>query len=952
MSRKCLDDVENRRLVEFWNVTDQRWDKCELRCLNLGNIIRLSSNEQFPADVIPLTLSTDVKSEVKNVAYNARLSLIVNTKISDQIPHKKNLTFAVNTSSIDGENRAKHKICLFPDMKVYGFNNSKLEINDSEFTLKILDNKTNNLIQNVKIFKNELIYRSCILKTASSPLICLVVSVGETSWIRQNIKKCSSLKPKHSMTDGLISKNLVCFVIGIVAVCVIISSAFKYYISYDSLVNETFWFNSIVFFIMYSVAIPISIYFFLEIIREAQAAFITNDIYLWSRRTKRPALVNTSSLNADLGSISFMVFDKTGTLTKNNIKYNSCILPSGESILKYETRKEDDIYKEKNILQDNLIFFILAILTCHSLEIEKVENILIIDGFSADEKAIVSHFSKFIQSHTDKEYSIKINKSLINVKIVHSVDFKSSNRKSTYVILVNNQLVLVTKGSDDVIIPKLNKNSCYDNFSQSVTKASSTGLRNIVYAFKILTESDLVMLRDIGVDSFESNMTLLGAANTEDQLQFKVKETIEFFKLAGIKCFMASGDKKECAVNIGRRVGILSDVSNRIDLLEIEDLYRTLQSGNCGRYEEISNQNNRHTTAKSNQYNILVSGAFLEEAESDCKKQSFLAEFLLNPQCVGVCCYRMNPKNKAFLVKSIQEATSYGKICCAVGDGSNDIGMLQQAHIGIAIYGKEGMDAVKASDYALGSFFLLKRLIFYHGQLSKQRTDRFLIASFYKTIFFCLTHFIFQILSHFSSTALFDKVSYSLFNVLWSSFAVLSAGILCFSFLLFFVGIFEKHLSAKTLMCHPKLYSCNERMNSFVAQFKISTVQAVWHSFCVVVIPYWIFRWSSLNSLTVFDCHGLFSTIIYTCLIFVINVKVLFMDAMSISLINLSSLVLTLFVWFVYLFGYGCMNNCAFLCNFLVLPETVFLIILVVFSALLLDFFCRIYRNQYSGCMK
>ena len=151
-------------------------------------------------------------------------------------------------------------------------------------------------------------------------------------------------------------------------------------------------------------------------------------------------------------------------------------------------------------------------------------------------------------------------------------------------------------------------------------------------------------------------------------------------------------------------------------------------------------------------------------------------------------------------------------------------------------------------------------------------------------------------------------------------------------------------------MQKPKLYSCNERMESFVHQFQISTLQALWHSLCVVIIPFCIFRWSSLNSLTVFESHGLFSNIIYTCLILVVNVKVLFIDAMSISLINLSSLGLTLLIWFVYLFGFGCMNDGTFVCNFLVLPETIFLIALVLFSSLLFDFFCRMNRNQNLIC--
>lgn len=40
-------------------------------------------------------------------------------------------------------------------------------------------------------------------------------------------------------------------------------------------------------------------------------------------------------------------------------------------------------------------------------------------------------------------------------------------------------------------------------------------------------------------------------------------------------------------------------------------------------------------------------------------------------------------------------------ITLAIGDGANDVGMIQTAHVGVGISGNEGMQATNNSDYAI-----------------------------------------------------------------------------------------------------------------------------------------------------------------------------------------------------------------------------------------------------------
>lgn len=71
-------------------------------------------------------------------------------------------------------------------------------------------------------------------------------------------------------------------------------------------------------------------------------------------------------------------------------------------------------------------------------------------------------------------------------------------------------------------------------------------------------------------------------------------------------------------------------------------------------------------------------------------------------------------------------------ITLAIGDGANDVSMIREAHIGVGLYGNEGMQAVNSSDFALGEFKMLWRLILVHGRLYYLRNAEFVVYFFYK----------------------------------------------------------------------------------------------------------------------------------------------------------------------------------------------------------------------------
>ncbi|RKO83618.1 hypothetical protein BDK51DRAFT_7032, partial [Blyttiomyces helicus] len=71
----------------------------------------------------------------------------------------------------------------------------------------------------------------------------------------------------------------------------------------------------------------------------------------------------------------------------------------------------------------------------------------------------------------------------------------------------------------------------------------------------------------------------------------------------------------------------------------------------------------------------------------------------LGLSCDTCICCRFSAIQKATIVTSISPNPS--GVTLAIGDGANDIPMLQSAHVGIGITGKEGLAATRAADYAI-----------------------------------------------------------------------------------------------------------------------------------------------------------------------------------------------------------------------------------------------------------
>ncbi|KAI3516032.1 hypothetical protein L1887_14941 [Cichorium endivia] len=105
---------------------------------------------------------------------------------------------------------------------------------------------------------------------------------------------------------------------------------------------------------------------------------------------------------------------------------------------------------------------------------------------------------------------------------------------------------------------------------------------------------------------------------------------------------------------------------------------------------------------------LIIDGKTVTYALEDDIKFQFLN---LAINCASVICCRVSPKQKELVVRLVKEAT--GRTTLGISDGANDLGMIKEADIGIAISGVEGMQAVIASDFAIAQFRFLERLFFF-----------------------------------------------------------------------------------------------------------------------------------------------------------------------------------------------------------------------------------------------
>ena len=491
---------------------------------------------------------------------------------------------------------------------------------------------------------------------------------------------------------------------------------------------------------------------------------------------------------------------------------------------------------------------LLFMATCHSCVPEKRGDCIDFQASSPDELALVRAAQGMgfsMRNRDDDHITIEVSSpegsstSTETYEVLDVIDFSNDRKRMSVIVrFPDGRICIVCKGADFVIIERLQMTGAAINedemsqrgkkwlmrkphedevrfpgdegleFSQaviddcirSVNRFANESLRTLLYAYRFLGEqeyrdwkviwddattntSDHNNAIESAADLIETNFELAGATGIEDKLQKGVLESIDKLRRANIKIWMLTGDKRETAVNIGRSCGLIREHS------KLFVLGGEVQSAELG--ELISASIAALTTKRQGM--VVVDGHTLATIYDEASGPLEAAFFKLTVQADAVICCRAQPSQKAQLVSSIRRKVS-NSVTLAVGDGANDIAMIQEAHIGIGITGKEGFQAARSSDYSIAQFRFLQKLLLVHGRWNYIRTSKYVLGTLWKEVLFFLPQALFQRWNGFTGTSFYEPWTLGTFNTFFTSLQVLA------------IGIFEKDLTASTLLVVPELY--------------------------------------------------------------------------------------------------------------------------------------------------
>uniref|UniRef100_A0A3B3D6G1 Phospholipid-transporting ATPase n=1 Tax=Oryzias melastigma TaxID=30732 RepID=A0A3B3D6G1_ORYME len=224
---------------------------------------------------------------------------------------------------------------------------------------------------------------------------------------------------------------------------------------------------------------------------------------------------------------------------------------------------------------------------------------------------------------------------------------------------------------------------------------------------------------------------------------------------------------------------------------------------------------------KENELALIIDGQTLKYALSFELRQAFLDLAL---SCKAVICCRVSPLQKSEIVDMVKKHVK--AITLAIGDGANDVGMIQTAHVGVGISGNEGMQATNSSDYSIAQFSYLEKLLLVHGAWSYNRVTKCILYCFYKNVVLYIIELWFAFVNGFSGQILFERWCIGLYNVIFTALPP------------FTLGIFDRPCSQQNMLRFPQLYRITQNAEGFNTKvFWGHCINALIHSIILFWFP-------------------------------------------------------------------------------------------------------------------
>ncbi|ALC48589.1 CG9981 [Drosophila busckii] len=487
---------------------------------------------------------------------------------------------------------------------------------------------------------------------------------------------------------------------------------------------------------------------------------------------------------------------------------------------------------------------------------------------------------------------------------LHVLEFTSDRKRMSVIVRDEaGRKWIYTKGAESYVFPL-----CANSAAQMVAKTDGhisdfarLGLRTLAIARREISEADYqefvssLALANSSLENrkqlseqcyakIESNLDLLGATAVEDALQDDVADTLVSLQAAGIKIWVLTGDKVETALNIALSCGHIPPDAKKYIILECKNREDLLVHLNVLEREIVFGMGRDCA--------LLIDGQSLSVALAETPK-----EFRdVAVKCKAVLCCRLSPLQKSEVVALIKSSNENYNTA-AIGDGANDVSMIQEAHIGIGIMGREGRQAARCADFAFAKFCMLKRLLLVHGHYHTVRLSLLVLYFFYKNIVFMGIMFLFQFHTLFSSSSVYDSLFLTLYNVIYTSLPIL------------FIALTEKPYTEETLMQNPKLYKKNtDNKQLHWPYFLMWTMFAIYHSVAIFYFLYGIFSFNNVvlngGQTAAFSCFG---TLLMWSVVIIVNLKV-WLESMYLSYWYIATIILSILAFMITTVIYNVIN--------------------------------------------
>jgi len=877
--------------------------------LAVGDMLLVSQDEEFPADVVPLYCSGDSGNcyvSTANLDGETNLKLKNAPSASQLLLEKDPLN---HLSKLSGRVKAEE-----PSADIHGFSGA-LAINTGATG-----------INEESLGAKQLLLRGTVLRNTAQCIGVVVYTGADTRMIRN-----SRPAPLKMSNLERVTNTAMIVILAAQAVLALLSDGlhlmyqeqFKsfWYLHVPDIILPEWLGYFLTFFTLYSNLMPISLYPTAEFCNAFQSYFITNDEKMYYKEKGFNgdkgfnARARSSNLVHELGQVGYILSDKTGTLTQNVMELKrfsvagevnpyghfdgNSLTPGFQGTEEVMAARRDP--KKGQAMND----FFEALAVAHTVMATKSDSgELKYEAESPDESALINGVAgfgwRFVNRRADLvEVEVLEQESRpgkIRRYTIHATNEFNSTRKRMSVIVKRESspdYMLFVKGADNVMLALANKQVTDPQLpclQRDLKDFSTNGLRTLLIGSRQISDAEFqrwfssyqeASRETVGrdeklmkvADQIERDLKILGITAIEDKLQVGVQSTIEKIRKAGIKLWVLTGDKLETARNIGFSTRVLSD----------EMTIATVDEEEGGSLEDAQELLADVELSKSA---MMISGKALEKIwEEESTKTEFLD---LAQECSVLIACRVSPMQKAQCVALVRTGIKPTPVTLAVGDGANDVPMIQEAQVGVGIAGREGRQAVNNSDFAIGQFRYLQRLLLVHGRWNYRRACAFTLFTFWRNMVQVLMIVYYTWISGYSGTSLFEDWVRLSFNPL-CTLPILA------------VGCFDKDVEAKDALKHPKLYE--------VGRLGLDlNVNKVGFMLCSALVHSAALHWITLLAFPSLDLRGsgdyyTFGTMCYSCLVLDVNYRVAFMTNTH-NIWTIGSLFLSFVLYVIYLYVY------------------------------------------------